>query len=390
MADLSAYQEISVELDYVNNVIKVTDPNNYPAGVDVDLIGILNITQPDGVQRTGDFNSPDIYYDSGGLVVAEIPLRLDSDGNPQQGTYTVEYQIDHPGYVPSTFTRTFDLAYTRKTLDLEEDFDVFTPSLFYRDNTNFSQTGWTTTTSTVAWAAQIGTVGSTSGATNNFDLVYSGDYYDAEYDIDYTRDLLYTHSTYSWLTLRDQYEENILTTADTPPTVNDIIQCLNDLKAELDAAAGSCLRTDLLEAKYQKAMVRYDHLIHKLRIGDGDDAEDLLEEILNLTSCSHGTNRNQPIDPYDLSAYTGGSGTGYPPYNYTVPADATEVTLAALNGKVITEIDLDGIGRIFSNGADGDTPDDGRFIVVTGSTPRKFKYGGTLYENQWLRIKYTD
>lgn len=387
MADLSAYQSLNVHLNFQTNEIVLTDPDGYPPGVSADLVGKLTITQPDGVRIAGDFT--DIVYSSGALQPHSRALRLDSDGNPQQGTYTIEYEIDHPGYTPTTITRTFDLVYTRKTLDLEEDFDVFTPSLFYRDNTNYNQQGFTTNTNTVAWTATIGGVGSTSGSANAFDLVYGSDYYDALYTIGFQRDVTYTHQTYSWLTLTDRYEETINTTADTPPTVNDIIECINDLKTELDAAAGNCTRVDTLEEKYQKAVVRYDHLIHKLRVGDTADAEDLLEEVLNLTSCTHTVYRDTPIQPYDLGAYSGSSSVD-DFYYYTLSSDLTEVTLAAMNGKVIRSIDMDGVGRLFTAGADGDTPATGQFIVVTGSTPRKFKFGGTMYADQWLKITYRE
>jgi hypothetical protein len=389
MPDLSAYQDFNVKLDYINNQIVLTDPNGYPVGVDVDLVGIFTIIQPDRVSVTGSFSSPDVSYNSGQLTPAEKTLRLNSRGNPQCGTYSISYTIDHPDYTPTTITKTFELNYTRKSLDLEEDFDVFTPSLIYRDNTNFSQSGFTTTSSTVAWSAVIALVGTATGSSNNFDLIYSGNYYDAEYTIDYQRDLLYTHQTYTYLTLADRYSTEISTTANTPPSVNDLIACINALKAELDDAAGNCGATALLEERYKKAMVRYDHLIHKLRVGDADDAEDLLAEIISLTRCANSVNRGQVIQPYDISVYSGGAGSDdY--YYYTLSADVTEITLSAMNGKVIKAIDMDGIGRQFSAGADGDTPADGRFVVVTGSLPRKFKFGGTMYEGQWLRIKYSN
>jgi len=391
MADLSAYQALNVALNYVTNQIILTDPDNYPVGVSASLVGKITVLQPDGVQIAGDFT--DIVYSSGALQPHSQALRLNSVGNPQCGDYVITYEIDHPDYTPTTITKTFTLSYTRKTLDLEEDFDVFTPSLFYRDNTNFAQAGWTLNSNTVAWQADfgigagMGTPVTLNGSADDFDLVHLGNYYDSEYAITYQRDVSYSHPTYTFLTLVDRYSDSIATTADTPPTVNDIIHCLNDQKAALDAAQ-VCTPCGPLECEYQKATARYDHLIHKLRIGDADDAEDLLEEILNITHCAHDVDRGAVISPYDLSAYTGGGGTSLF-YNYTLSADVTEVTLVALNGAVISNIWMDGILRQFSSGADGDTPATGKFIVVTGSAPRKFKYGGTMFTDQWLRIEYT-
>lgn len=369
--------------------IVLTDNSGWTVGEKPDVTGYFEITLPDGIKRSLDLSTADVSYSGSDLTPFEYNLRLDSAGLPQRGTYIIRYVTDHPSYTPGEFIRTFEWNYSSAELDLEEDFDVFTPSLFYRDLTNYTKSGYTTTTLTRAWEAVIGTVGTVTGSSANFDLAYGGDYYDAEYDISLQVDILYTHTTNSWLTVLDRITEEIDTTADTPPTVNDILQCIKDLKDLLDAAAGNCTVTDSLEAKYQKAMTRYDNLIHNLRLGDTEGAEDLLEEIINLTSCTHSVNRNQIINPYDLSAYTGGSGSYTPPYYYTIPADATEVTLSAMNGKTIHEISLDGIGRLFSNGADGDTPGTGEFIVVTGSAPRKFKFGGTLMKDQWLKIVYT-
>ena len=379
-----------MKLDFVNNEIVITDPDDYPVGVSANLVGILHITQPDGVRIAGDWNSPDISYSSGSLQPGTRTLRLDSYNQPQEGTYIVEYEIDHPSYTPSKVTKTFVLAYKRKTLSIEEDFDVFTPALFYRDTTSFVQTGFSITTNTVVWSADIDTVGTTTGSSNDFDLAYGGNYYDALYDIGYQRDILYQHTTYSYLTLQDRYTKSIATQADTPPPVTDIVECINDLKDELDAAAGDCFATNLHENRYQRVVSRYSHLIHKLTIGDASSAETLLSEIMDLTVCSGTPYRGEIIDPYDLSAYISTSSGGNIYYDYTILSDVTEVTLVAMNGKTIKGIKLDGIERIFSNGADGDTPVDGGFVVVTGSAPRKFKYGGTLAENQWLRIEYAN
>lgn len=82
-----------------------------------------------------------------------------------------------------------------------------------------------------------------------------------------------------------------------------------------------------------------------------------------------------------------GGGAGV--YKTYLEEDVSEIELQALVGKTITDILLDGVDRDFVNGEIADIPETGKFVVVNNSVPRKFKYGGIMYANQWLKFKYT-
>src|SRR4030095_2196184 len=113
MADLSGYINFDLLLDFTQNKIILTDTGNYPVGVEPTLTGIVKITQPDGISVQGTFvPTPDIVWDGTNLTKATKELRLTAQGKPQQGTYTVVYQI-YDGTTVTTLTRQFQLAYTK-------------------------------------------------------------------------------------------------------------------------------------------------------------------------------------------------------------------------------------------------------------------------------------
>lgn len=387
MPTLDAYIDFHVLLDFNSEEIVIRDTGTYPSGVNVDLTGIVNITQPDGVTVSGDWGSPDISWDGTRLTTAVKELRTTAQNKPQCGVYRVEYIIDHPSYSPTTLVKTFTLNIVYPEIDIVNEFDVFTPLLQVVDDTVYALNGFDAPTIQRNWAIDVGSVTTITSTATTVDLAYLGNYYDAVYTVAFTANVTQDHSTYTYLTVIYALAFNGTFNADTPPPLNDLVECLTELKALVDAQADAdCC--DTLEKKYGKAERRLSHLIHMLRVGITEGAFDLLEEFVTLTACDHGVHRNEIIQPYDISAYTGaGSDGDY--YNYFLPSDLTEVELPALNGKVIKTIDMDGFGRVFSVGLNTDTPADGRFIVVTGP-PKKFKYGGTMSEGQWLRIKYTN
>jgi hypothetical protein len=387
VANLDPYIALDIKVDLTGNPkLVLTDPNNYPAGVANTLIGYFKITQPDGIAREGSFDSPDMQWDGAALPDFEFNLRRDANQEVQQGEYIIEYHAYATGYTPTTLTRTFTFSYDRVTQTLTRSFDVFTPRLRYLDDTNYDNvSGWTLSSGspvTDTWDAVIGSVGSVSGSGATFDLAYSGNYYDAEYSITRVKELIYRSNDYEWLSVQDLWEEDIETTADTPPSVADLIECLNDLFDEYYAS--SCDAQTALLARYLLAASLHHNFVETLRLSVTGNAYDLLTAFLAETQCAHSVNRNQIISPYDLS---GSGGSGDIMYNYFLASDVTEITLPTLAGKVLKSIDMDGVGRYFTVGLDSDTPATGQFIFVTSTG--KLKYGGTMFTGQWLRIKYT-
>src|SRR5437870_2605831 len=104
MANLNSYINFSAILnkELTLSSLILSDPDDYPAGVDVNLKGYFVITQPDGIVITGNYLTPDIEWDGSQLTVATKELRLRSTGGFQQGTYTIVYNIVAPGYDETT------------------------------------------------------------------------------------------------------------------------------------------------------------------------------------------------------------------------------------------------------------------------------------------------
>src|SRR5688572_17932910 len=135
MANLNDYIDFNVTLSKspTSSSLILSDPDDYPAGVDVTLIGYFVITQPDTITITGSFASPDIEWDGSELTTATKALRLRATGGFQQGTYSITYHVSAPGYDETILIKTFDLSYTSPTLEVTDNLDVFIPNLSVTD-----------------------------------------------------------------------------------------------------------------------------------------------------------------------------------------------------------------------------------------------------------------
>jgi hypothetical protein len=132
VADLSAYIDFSVQLDKSVDpaLVRLTDPDNYPAGVGIYIRGVFSVTQPDGISVDGNFTSPDVYSSGGQLVVATKELRLASDGVAlQNGLYTITYTVQCTGYTDTVLTKAFTLDYASPSVIITPLKDVFTPQI---------------------------------------------------------------------------------------------------------------------------------------------------------------------------------------------------------------------------------------------------------------------
>lgn len=285
MADLSAYISFLVKFDVTNvnlPVLTLTDNGVYPSGVPATITGIFTITQPDGVTRTGSFSTPDIAWNGSSLPPASIPLRLDTANRIQQGQYTIVHTIAATGYTNTVLTRTFTISYARPTVELEEEFDVYTPSLEYEDVTVYTA-GAFTQTITRTWSAIIGTVGSKTGTNSAiFDLAYASNYYDAAYTIYFTSSVLYQSTVYAYLSILDIFSTDVHTDAYAPPTAATLLTYLTTLKTRLDALINSCQRYDIAKADYEYAYILYEHSLARFCAGDTEGVDTYITEILDI------------------------------------------------------------------------------------------------------------
>lgn len=277
-----------------------------PAG----FVGIFSITQPDGYTRTGDINAPDINAAGGAFSTV---LRLDNTGQVQTGTYTIKFTGAAPGYISTDFTRTFQFQYKPVDLVLGEEFDVFTPSLKYRDNTVYQVSNYNAGAVTRAWSGVSIPTGTITGTAALFDLKYNNAYYDANYAITLVSSVLYTHQTYTYLTVNERITKVVNTYAETPPALDPIVSDISDLKNQVDLAVNNTQNYVDLKADFEYAQVLFGHIIDKLKVGNVVDIyEDLkdLVSVLNNNQIPQYIPKNVPIIPYDITNFTGSTKWG--------------------------------------------------------------------------------
>lgn len=328
---MSAYIDFNVTLSKspTTSSLILSDPDNYPAGVDVNLVGYFVITQPDTVTITGNYGDPDIEWNGSALSTATKQLRLRSTGGFQQGTYTITYNITAPGYDETTLTKTFDLSYTTPTLEVTDNFDVFTPVLSVTDDTDYVQSGMNLDSVTRAWEATIisveGTNQDINGSTQTFDLSYLGSYYDSQYDVSLTSTATYTlDSPDDWVTIIDEIEVENTYFAFIPLTIIELLELLTDYKATVDASNCICStgcvdNCTILKNTYSLATSIYTHIVERGRNGQTEGLDDYVLQLQKLLSnCVTPTyeNTNEAIPAYDWGS--GGSGSTFAFYKQMI------------------------------------------------------------------------
>lgn len=321
MANLSAYIDFNAVLtkDTTSSTLVLSDPDFYPAGVDIDLLGYFVITQPDTITITGSYNTPDIYWTGSSLAIASKELRLTAIGGFENGTYTITYHIVAPGYDETILTRTFDLTYTNPTLTVTQDFDVFLPSLSVTDNTVYTQTGMSLVYQQRAWGALIITVEGTpqtiNGTLQTFDLSYLGSYYDSEYDVSLLVNSIYLlDSPNNWVQINDTYIFQHVYYAFIPPTIIELLEMLTAYKAVIDdknciCGPGCGCNCKELISTYSLAVAIYTHIVERGRAGETDGLGDYvlqLQKLLSNCVTPTYTNTNEAIASYDWGS-TGGT-----------------------------------------------------------------------------------
>lgn len=326
MANLDAYIDFNVTLSKGSgsSSLLLSDPDNYPPGVDVTLLGYFIITQPDTITITGSYAVPDIEWDGSELSTATKQLRLRAAGEFQQGVYTIVYHVAAPGYDETVLTKTFDLSFTTPELDIEDDFDVFTPQLLVTDETDYAQAGMTLDNVSRSWEATIisveGTNEDISGSVQTFNLSYFGSYYDSRYDITLISTVTYLiDSPDDWVTIEVILEKAETLYAFIPPSITDLLEMLTTYKGTVDA--GNCIcgtacvdNCTNLKATYSLAVSIYTHIVERGRNGQtaGLDAYVIqLQKLLSNCVTPTYENTNEAIEPYDWGASGGGSFTFY-------------------------------------------------------------------------------
>ena len=297
---------VKFDLTGVPSLVLTDTTSSAPTG----LVGIFEITQPDKYTRSGDINSPDVSSAGDDFT---YPLRLDSLGKTQCGTYTIKYTANAPGYLSTDFTRTFVFQYVASELVLTEDFDVFTPELRYLDDTVYAQSGYTNSSVSRSWSAISTPTGTITGTAQIFDMKYNTKYYSAVYSVSLTSALTYTSTTYPWLTIQESLSGTASSCAGVPPGVEEIIQQISDIKLEYDNSVNACKERVDLKAQFEWAETLFQHIIDRVSIGDTDNiSNDLFDLIKVLNNNQYVCNpTNAIIPPYDINQLISSAIWGY-------------------------------------------------------------------------------
>jgi predicted heme/steroid binding protein len=269
-----------------------------PAG----YVGIFKVTQPDGYVREGNISTPDVNNVTRSVVVTLVP---DSTGSLQQGQYVIEFTALAPGYLSTTFTRTFTFQYTPATVVLRNDFDLFTPSLAYTDISNYNVSGYSITTGpTRRWDVTSPTTGLITGTNSSIDIVYNNNYYAENYAIAFRVNMAYVSQAYPWLSITHTINTTATATACVPKSIEELTQAVDALRIESNQACGDDW------SRFEKANALYTHLINMLRLvlvaGEYQEGfYDVYQQLLSLlqngnTTCA---TIGQIIPPYDFSDY---------------------------------------------------------------------------------------
>jgi hypothetical protein len=243
------------------------------------LVGIFTITQPDGYIRTGNIDSPDISSAGGSF---SYTLRLDNLYGLQCGNYTIVYSGNAPGYLSTNFTRTFNFEYTPVSLIMTQDFNVFTPDLGYSDDTIYTISGYTNGDITRAWTAVSTPTGTLTGSSQIFDLAYDDSYYSASYNVTLTSSLLYTNSTYNWLTISESITKNETACIEDPPSLSELVAQVSELRATMEELINTCQSFDQAKADFEYAQSLFWHIIDKAKTQDWDNIYVDLERLLSV------------------------------------------------------------------------------------------------------------
>lgn len=326
--DLSSYISFLVQADITDisaPVFKLTDNSVYPEGV--IPTGIFTITQPDDLTRTGTFTAADIVAVN---TSKNVNLRLDCKNLLQQGEYTIKYEVHADGYDPTILSRSFTINYTKPTVILSNNFDVFTPALECEDITAYGVGGFTNTI-VRSWSAEMsaGTITGTNSA--SFDLKYGGSYYDSAYTINFSSVVTYQSSSYSFLSIKDGFSKVETIDVYTPASSSQLLSGLTALKTTLDSLINSCQKYDKAKCDYEYAYILYAHAMKRICAGDKTGVYTYINEITSIVNNNVKpvlTHTNAPISAY---VYDCGGGTGGSSYVLEVVAGSADAIAAGIN-----------------------------------------------------------
>lgn len=336
----------SVRFDLTGTpTLKLTDTTTSPP---VGLVGIFEITQPDGYVRTGNINSPDIAS-AGGTF--NYTLTLDSTGGVQRGQYTIKFTANAPGYLSTEFTRTFQFTYQPIALKMREEFDVFTPRLRYYDDTVYSYSGWGMSSFVRTWTGVSTPTGTKTGSGVFLDMAHLGNYYDANYTITLSYSVIYTNLSNSWLSIQEVDSKTVNTYAETPPTVTALISLIVDLKNTLESKIDTVNEFNQTRQDFEYAQSLFEHIVRRIQVNNLNgiyrDLKDLVAVLRNYQIPTY-VPTNAIINPYNLGSIILGAVWGNLTGTITNQTDLVNYISSQIAGQSYSQTIGDGSNTSFS------------------------------------------
>ena len=322
------------EFDLINTpTLKITDSSTYSAaqtGVKV----FITITRPDGYVRNFNSEVADISGDSGSLSTFSYILGLANDGDPIRGVYKIDYNFTVGSDSTVKKTKSFDYQYEKNTLVLKQDVNEFTPLVIVKDDTtSYDVSGYTTSSISRVFTGSISalsktlhtkTTATSTNANRQYRLeeIENDDvFYDAEYSVTCALTSVHTHSTYSWVTVKEKITSTLKVDVYKPPTKAEMIDEFDELRNLIEQYDGVNKQLyDKYSADYEFVMSSFDHLTRRLAAGDSDKEnneiiKDIIAILRNNVSRSH---TNLQLTTTSVSIYGSiewGNISGLPTYN---------------------------------------------------------------------------
>lgn len=272
-----------------------------------DAIGYVTVTQPDGITiNIGSFDSPSIAWASGAQTIAEGVLRLATDSSFQNGTYSITMHTRLAGYDDTVTTKTFVLDYSKPVAVLQPAFDLFTPSIRMQDSTSYAVSGLTLQSVTRSWTGNVVSVGAVSaGNVNPFDMVRSGNYYDALYTATLTAVAQWQITAATWVTVIDTIVGTESEDAHGVATPDELITLLNSMFDNL--SGDSLCACSSQREQYVFAKTVFDHLMQRGRCGNTGQLYDMYRKLRmainpNWTIATHD---QSVLTAYDFNDFCG-------------------------------------------------------------------------------------
>ena len=153
--------------------------------------------------------------------------------------------------------------------------------------------------------------------------------------------VLYEHDTYSYLTIEDSISKEWTTSANTPPSINELVEYLNDLKAELDSNVNNSSLSKEYKSRYEYASSLLFNIKESCNAELLEPLNRYVTEFLSITNnfvTPPYTNTDEIIEPYDCGSAGGQSSVAYSVYTALMSQSGTNAPTVTILENTIGDI----------------------------------------------------